>query len=297
MPRPLHKLFRFGRGAPVAVEPPPVPPEPQLAFNCDGREVLIPDLPPGEADLPSSLIFSAHKAGSTLLQQLLTNLAPHAGVTMFRLESVFWDQGVPPGQMPADASSLFHPRGYCYGVFRMFPWRYQIPILAQAKKILLVRDPRDAIVSHYFSVAKSHPEPKNAPEEVKLQRLAERERVGANTIDEHVLEHAEFFFRVHWRYMRDLTKTHTVRVFRYEDVIFEKRAWVDELCAELGWDVPARLRHEVADLYDKRPKEENAAAHIRRVTPGDHREKLRPETIEKLNEVFATALDRYGYER
>lgn len=291
---PLHKLFRFGRAEPVAVEP-PLPP--QRTLVCEGRTVSIPDLPPGAAGLPSSLVFSMHKAGSTLLQQILADLAPHAGVTMFELESLFWDRGVAPGQMPPEASTLFDPRGYCYGVFRMFPWRYQIPILAEARKILLVRDPRDAIVSHYFSVAKSHPAPKAAPEEVHLKRQAERERVDASDIDGHVLEHAEFFFRVHWRYMRDLTKTHTVRVFRYEDVIFEKRAWVDELCAELGWDVPDDLRREAADRYDKRPARENAAAHIRRVTPGDHREKLKPETIARLNEVFATALDRYGYER
>ena len=63
-------------------------------------------------------------------------------------------------------------------------------------------------------------------------------------------------------------------------------------------EVPTRpLRAQVAARHDIVPKGENEDQHIRRVRPGDHLDKLRPDTIEQLNEIFAPFLDHYGYGR
>ena len=35
----------------------------------------------------------------------------------------------------------------------------------------------------------------------------------------------------------------------------------------------------------------------RQMTPGDHRRQLKPETVDRLNEVFGDVLDRLGYPR
>ena len=48
-------------------------------------------------------------------------------------------------------------------------------------------------------------------------------------------------------------------------------------------------------LFPKR--ERDALSHIRHVTPGDYRQKLKTSTIARLNETFAVALERLGYER
>jgi len=42
-------------------------------------------------------------------------------------------------------------------------------------------------------------------------------------------------------------------------------------------------------------EEEDIWSHKRKVTPGDHREKLRPETIVRLNEIFAPVFRKLGY--
>ena len=39
----------------------------------------------------------------------------------------------------------------------------------------------------------------------------------------------------------------------------------------------------------KPPSSEDSYAHMRRVLPGDHREKLKPETINRLTEAFELA--------
>ncbi len=42
-------------------------------------------------------------------------------------------------------------------------------------------------------------------------------------------------------------------------------------------------------------EKEDVWSHKRKVTPGDHREKLQPETIRRLDQIFAPVLDRLGY--
>jgi 16S rRNA (cytosine1402-N4)-methyltransferase len=41
--------------------------------------------------------------------------------------------------------------------------------------------------------------------------------------------------------------------------------------------------------------EEDVWSHKRKVTPGDHREKLQSETIRQLDEIFGPVLDKLGY--
>jgi hypothetical protein len=43
------------------------------------------------------------------------------------------------------------------------------------------------------------------------------------------------------------------------------------------------------------PDAEQPTAFIRKVTPGDHREKLSPTIIEELNGVFADEMHLFGY--
>ena len=86
-----------------------------------------------------------------------------------------------------------------------------------------------------------------------------------------------------------------LKVFRYEDVIFEKRRWLSELVELVGLEVDEEVIHSIADKHDVRPEVEDERRHVRRVTPGDHKEKLQQKTIDRLNGLFADQLDRFGY--
>ena len=95
------------------------------------------------------------KGGSTLLFDLLTVLAPAAGLTWFSLNDQMFSLGVTEAEIPAEAAGLFLPQGYCYGGFRDSP-PHEVPILRTARAVWLVRDPRDMIVSLYDSTIASH---------------------------------------------------------------------------------------------------------------------------------------------
>ena len=43
------------------------------------------------------------------------------------------------------------------------------------------------------------------------------------------------------------------------------------------------------------PKSEDPSKHIRKVVPGDHKEKLSPNCIKQINEILSEVLERYNY--
>jgi len=96
-----------------------------------------------------------------------------------------------------------------------------------------------------------------------------------------------------------------VTIVHYEDMVLNFPAWLDQVLAAFeSIRVPAKkvrnlflpqsvrrmgLRHHLLksnrSAFDV--SQENVFSHKRKVTPGDHREKLEPATIAELNEIFA----------
>jgi len=267
-----------------------------IEYDDAGVVKTIFTLPPTKSpETPTVYAFSLPKAGSVLLDSILRTLSECVGVTYVSLMGDFFGLGLAEKNIPSEASKVFLDHGYCFGGFRAFPRRFEIPNLATKKSVLLVRDPRDMLVSHYFSARSSHPDPGKVLT-TSVEALPRRDRALALSVDQYALDLADFYARHLARYMKVLGENRDCfTVFRYEDVIFKKRAWVADICDAFGWDVPKRTVNKIADKNDVVPRGENEARHIRQVTPGDGMRKLQPETIEKLNELFETQLSYFGY--
>lgn len=266
-------------GADRAAPPPPDPPPFDLP-------------PPGSPDAPSVLVFGLYKAGSTLLHAVAERLAPRAGLAFCNVAGELFRRGVQLHEAPRATARLFHPAGYCYAGFREMPRGFDIPILDRARSVLLVRDPRDILVSHYFSVTRSHVLPAGGSARHALE--AARAEAARRTVDEHVAAMAPWISEL-FRFYRAALAQPGCRVYRYEDVVFDKPAWLASMCRHFGWAIPQDDIAAVAAEHDLRPAAEDPHRHVRRVRPGDFREKLRPETIAALNESLAHLLDRFGY--
>jgi hypothetical protein len=265
-----------------------------LRFRFAPTGIALPALPAAPSDAPSVVALSLPKAGSTLLFALLQDLAPKAGLAYVSLQDFFFVAGLRLGQQPHEAGTLFRPRGYCYGGFRGPP-PYAIPILDTARAVVLVRDPRDMAISHWYSITQSHVVPQAEEGEHFMagarQRAIERGKVA------HVLQVARGLDQQYDRLLSSgiLHRADTA-VFRYEDVIFRKRDWVDAICAWFGWDIPAEIRQRIADAHDVRPEKPDPAAHIRQVAPGNHRDELAPRQRETLDRILARWLAMFGYD-
>jgi len=253
-------------------------------------------LPPaGRADISSVVVMALAKSGSVLLENIVREMAAEVGITPYSPDGDLWKQGIPLKDAPRDIESVFKETGYCFGVFRLASRSYSIPILDTHRSVLQIRDPRDILVSLYFSLTQSHPRP---PTESKLSSSFDRSRQQAlgSTIDEYALDRSRWV-KNRFDEVNALLEYPLCRVFRYEDIIFEKTQWTKDLARHFGWnELGSRYLKDLATKHDIRPKVEQPDAHIRSVTPGDHRRKLKVETINKLNETFAPILEQFGYD-
>jgi len=78
-------------------------------------------------------------------------------------------------------------------------------------------------------------------------------------------------------------------------VFFDKETFLAEIFEHFGLSVGGNIIRNVARAHDIRPEQEDETQHIRKGTPGDHREKLKPQTIETLNDMFREVGGFYGY--
>jgi len=167
-----------------------------------------------------------------------------------------------------------------------------LPDLDRYRKVLVVRDPRDILVSQFFSIATSHQTPGAAKRAEFLQRRAHAREVG---IDAYVLERAPVVQATLRRYADELMPVPGTLVTTYEELVTDLGAWLRRALAFL--DVPAdeALVAELVAEGRPAPEREDVHAKRRQVTPGDHRRKLRAETIAALDEQLADELVVFGY--
>ena len=261
----------------------------QYLEAADGSDVAF-EIGPA-ANIESFFVFSMQKTGSTLLNNMLVDACEIANVPVFAPEQIEFRNGLPLGELDLSVQSWFGRRGYCFSGFRFFPKYLKGVDLKPIRKIFLIRDPRDMVVSRYFSVKISHPMPNG---ELGKKMKERRDQVASMSVDEYCVWFSNTISNQFNDYARNIFDSN-LKVYRYEDVVFEKRKWLADVLDYAGIMLLESQVHEIADKYDVVPDVEDETKHIRRVIPGDHKNKLKPETIEKLNYTFAEMLKRFDY--
>jgi len=249
-------------------------------------DVALP--PPG--DVPSFYLFALHKSGSTLLNDMMAAALERAGIPQIAIPEATFSAGLAEHTI-SNPEEIVFARGYCYRGFRRFPAYLGGFDLARQKKILLVRDPRDMAVSLYFSIAESHSMP--AQGTLRDNLMAQRAQARAMGIDEFCIGRVAFI-RSEFEGYEPILASET-RIYRYEDVIFDKAAWLADMLAYLGVVLEPAAIARIAAANDIRPDRERPAEHVRQVAPGNHRKHLAPTTRDRLDREFSDILVRYEY--
>ncbi len=242
----------------------------------------------------SVFIFGTYKGGSTLLHWLCSDALALNKRSDVNVPSALGKQGNYFFRVEQDVDGLYEWPGFCFTGFRALPlFLRNSATFGRSPKLLLVRDPRDILVSTYFSWTFSHLLPKNPQDREHWLEL--REQFSVQTIDEFVLQHAEPLKAQMTDYLWMLEHTENHRVIRYEDIIFAKDLLLDAFSERLDIHLSRPQRRKLLAKHDIRPRQENIHEHVRKVIPGDHREKLTAETIARLNEIFAPVHQAFGY--
>lgn len=246
---------------------------------------------------PSVLHFSFNKAATQTVKKLLIECGRRNKLTPALLHDYAFHHSMPfldhlEREEMKKYAHLFKPEGYLYTVFGGMI--AEIPDLEKFKVVLVVRDPRDILVSDYYSIAYSHAIPDGEKKKIYLSR---RESALASTLDEYVLNSAPKLQSVFERYEMHLFPVcPSVHVARYEDMVENFPEWFDSLVSACGMEISKTFRQNLVEKHEaRRPKGENIHKHLRKGMPGEHREKLRPETVEQLNKIFEEPLTRFNY--
>lgn len=259
---------------------------------------------PKHATEPRIFLFTLHKCASVLLHRVGLGLAsarglryvsPNSGGIQVTIEQLASD----PAQM-AEAG--------CYGPLRI---PLAVPRIEEASVVLHLRDPRDALVSMYYSYCYSHPG--DIP-----GGTGYRQQVAERGIDAFVLAMATSgpcpvrgnygtgahlwplagnFQQRYRRYVDELVGRPNVVLLRYEDMVRDFGSWLAAVAGPFQVATEHPVLQQLVATQAPAPAGTTGSkwSHQRRVTPGDHREQLRPETIAHLDEAFADCLDALGY--
>jgi len=197
----------------------------------------------------------------------------------------------------------FNEHGFVYGPIRLSSKRTSpaykqlvepvsdIDFIRDRIAIFLVRDPRDIVVSAYYSFGYTHAF--SPADEVRARQEELRNKIRGMSIDEYALESAGEML-ANFETLDKLSKAcRRSVVLRYEDMIGNWNCFVRDLTKYVEIKRPV-----LTQLYKKsRPrKKEHVLSHRRSGKPGGFRDRLKAETVAALNATFKAVLERYRYD-
>ncbi len=246
------------------------------------------------------LIYTVHKAGSSFLHQLTSEIAKRMELPYYSInDPQFFDD------IKRKSWRAFILEGGKHGVFG--------PIRAGAAEpcavgdragdsvILHVRDPRDVLTSLYYSYCYSHIRQSG----VFSPSGDDRRRTAQKGIDRFVMDNAEDF-KTRYELLGRICSMSNRSFLKYEDMVRDYGYWLGKFLPPFwalyqnGTRKPLPYDHYYEAFFqmhrdDFSPKEEDIFDHKRQIMPGDHRRKLKPETVQFLSGLFRDSLRTFGY--
>jgi hypothetical protein len=199
----------------------------------------------------------------------------------------------------------------CFAPIRFF---VKVPKIQDYNIILHLRDPRDVLVSMFYSYCFIH------TANIAEASIKHRKETAEKGIDEFVLakcssksleytencgsgRHVEHLIgnipRRYNDYINNLLGKNNVTFLKYEEMVTDYQSWINKFIKPFNIEnhekVVSELSAQSENFFPSRTID--VMSHIRHVTPGDYKNKLKPSTIERLNNIFSLVLDSLDYEK
>jgi Sulfotransferase domain len=249
--------------------------------------------------------FTIHKAGSMVLHRVLREICSRNAIKYYSLNK--GGEPLPIDRM-LEGTDFIAQRNGCFGPIRFFVSSKALP---ESRIILHLRDPRDVLTSMFFSYCFMHP----GEVEANTQYRQEVARAG---IDKFVLDmvtdnfqsyagdygtglkfktYAGNIYDRYARYVQDVVSKPNAILVSYEEMVLSFPTWLRKILLAFELQSLEETYDSVASqhAHTVEPNEEDIWSHKRKVTPGDYKDKLKPETIRELNLKFRDVMDALGY--
>lgn len=251
------------------------------------------------------IAFTTHKSGSMVLHRVLNDICHLNRIRYYSPNNE--GQKLPFDRIFRGTDFISRKHG-CFGPIRFF---VPTKALNDSSIIVHLRDPRDVLTSMFFSYCFMH------FGEIEANTGYRREVAEAG-IDRFVLDmvsdkydsykgdygtgarYKKYIGNIYDRYMRYLATVvdqPNTTLVSYEEMVLNFNSWLRKILAAFEIDNVEEVHEAISRRHAAtvETNEENIRSHKRKVTPGDYKNKLKPETIVELNRKFEQVLDKLGY--
>jgi hypothetical protein len=238
----------------------------------------------------SVLHFSVNKAATQYVKSILVKIGLH--------KYAFYSKMPYLSSLKADEMinyhKLFKKHGIIYSVFGGYI--ENIPDFDAYNVIFTVRDPRDILVSEYYSIAYSHPLP---PENSNKREafINRREKAKSVDVDQYVIDNVRRVKSVFLNYYSNYIRNYNnVFILKYETLVEDFELWLKYLGEGVQLNISPQLKSRFIKYHEKsRIKTENKNVHRRKGIAGDYKVKLCPSTISIINDELLEVLKAFDY--
>lgn len=263
--------------------------QPRNYFRFRTERELSRGVTRSQSSHPSIIFFTTQKCASRYVDSVIARMAMAAGLVHADYDAYVTMVRLPKKQRPFSSESnmrtAFRQKGYYYGPIGTYR---NIPDMENYRVVLQLRDPRDVLTSLYFSTAFSHAI-------INPKVIRRRKEALAMDIDSYALRAADEYLPIYNRYCDSLLEKGSILFLRYEDMVSDFSGWLNQLSIHLGLDGDTKTLKAIRNEVDFSVQKEDKFSHRRQITPGDYLRKLRPATIQQLNERFGSVLRSLGY--
>jgi hypothetical protein len=249
----------------------------------------------------SFTLLTMHKAGSSYAAQILKEVFERHGYSIVDLATAGYDRGVDEHDYVAEQAEFLCASDSFFG-----PFRGRSNCLAAqcspARPIIHIRDPRDCVVSLYYSLRYSHAVPPGAVGARFLETRSNLERMSLDAyvqnfalcgamVDESFLPNLQLF--------RQLLEVKPDSILsRYEDMVMEFPDWLVSIAEQTGIEIDYEIVIDIVrrvDFLNTLRVVEDVNNHKRQVIPGDYKRKLSILSQKTLTDFFRDELRYFDY--
>jgi hypothetical protein len=260
---------------------------------------------PVDAAVPRDIVvFTLHKSASMFVHRQCELLCRRSGLAYHSPNLP--GSGLDARRLLTDGE-VWRSRHGCFAPIRFF---VDIPRIEEYRVILHLRDPRDVLVSMFYSYCYIHPG--EIPPNTGYRREVAEAGIDAFVLGKsssasagyrgdygtggHVEDLIGNLPERYDTYLKRLVGKPNVTLLKYEEMVGDYAAWLQKFVLPFQIDDQSSLIQDLVAQRQESPKDgRDVMNHMRHVTPGDHRNKLKAATIRRLNEIFAATLERLGY--
>ena len=238
-----------------------------------------------------TLFFSMHRAGSTILSNILIHFSKISGNKLLRTDN-------------NKKLNIKELNGNIFvGPIRDYSFSKSYDEIIDKNLILCLRDPRDVAVSMFFSFCYYHPG--------KLKpNTGIRKEWGNRGIDEFVKKimfnkppieyygtgYQQNLIDRYKKYLPLIESKDTINL-NYELMVTNFNMWVTKLCNHIGI-VDESIVNQLINKFSKEfnlNKTETITQHKRKIIPNQYKDKLSKETISLINNDLGVIIEKLGY--